>query len=437
MNAKDLSLVSMTSAKNVVNMARNLIPLFAPVCISLTALPSYAAVPLLSGFGGPSGYGESFIPRNDDGSSTELPLPFPLDFYGTTYNSFWVNNNGNITFTGPLFNYTPDAFPGAPLPMIAPWWADVDTRNPISDVVYFTAPNENNLVVTWPNVGYFSSAADKLNSFQLLLQRTPGDSSGAFTAEFRYERLEWTTGEASEGQGGLGGTPAVAGYDSGSGSNFFMLPGSRTDSVLDVINQSNVSPESPGLWRFLFSGNGSPPGSSPENPLMPVVVDGKFVFQFPVQPAVRVFIDPPVAIGYNYTTSGGPLFDSFVAPVLPTDSIYDLYFSTDSCSTYSQFVSQITGNVNYSFATPQSCFSIRDIDVGANLDPADPLAFIGGVTFDSAGMVTVTQTPITFDTGGGGGGTTSVPAPLPILGGAALLRSIGRLRTLSSRLKAR
>jgi hypothetical protein len=385
--------------------------------VMVGSTPGQAAVPLLNGFGGPSGYGEAFLPRNDDGSTGQLTLPFPVSFFGTTYSSFWVNNNGNVTFTGPLGSFTPNAFPGAPQPMIAPWWADVDTRSGGSDVVYYDAPNADAMVVTWPNVGYFSSAADKLNSFQLVLQRSPGDSSGAFTAQFRYAQLEWTTGSASGGSGGLGGIPAVAGYDSGNGQNYFMLPGSRTGDVLDVINQSNVSPSTPGLWEFAFTADGEAPGTTPDNPLMPVIVDDSFEFQFPVQPNVPFFIDPPVTVGYNYTVTGGPLFNSVTAPTLANDNLYDLFFSTDSCSTYSQFVTQLTGNTAFSFASPQSCFSIRDIAEAANLSPTDPAAFVTGITFNTAGMVTVTQTPI------------NVPGPLPVLGVGAALGWTRRLRS--------
>jgi hypothetical protein len=383
---------------------------------ALSGTSASAAVPLLNGFGGPSGFGESFLDRNDDQSTIELPLPFAINFYGTTYNSFWVNNNGNITFTGPLGTFTPESFPGASLPIIAPWWADVDTRNDGSDVVYYVAPNPDSLVVTWPNVGYYNTNADKLNSFQLVLQRTPGDESGAFTAQFRYARLEWTTGSASGGSDGLGGIPAVAGFESGDGINYFMLPGSRTGDVLDVINSSNVSLDTPGLWEFAFSGAGTPPGSTPDNPLLPVIVNDTFVFEFPVQPNVPVFIDPPVTIGYNYSVTGGPLFNSVTAPTLPNDNLFDLFFSSDSCNTYSQFITQLTGGVSYPFATAQSCFSIRDIAEAANLSPSDPMAFVTGLTFNSAGSVTVNQQPI------------NVPGPLPLLGAGAALGWSRRLR---------
>ncbi|MEB3157591.1 MAG: nidogen-like domain-containing protein [Cyanobacteriota bacterium] len=387
--------------------------------VTLGTASAQAAVPLLNGFGGPSGYGEAFLARNDDSSTGRLDLPFAINFFGTRYTSFWINNNGNITFTGALSGYTPNAFPGAQRPIIAPWWADVDTRNTGSDIVYYDAPNADTMVVTWPGVGYYNTRADKLNSFQLVLQRNPGDTSGAFTAQFRYAQLQWTTGSASGGVNGLGGTPAVAGYDAGNNRDYFMLPGSRTGAILDVVRQSNVSPDTPGLWQFDFTSSGQAPGTTPDNPLMPVIVDDSFVFQFPVQPNVPVFIDPPVTVGYDYRVTGGPLFNSVTAPTLANDNLYSLFFSNDACSTYSQFVTQLTGSVQFSFSSPQSCFSIRDIAEAANLSPTDPAAFVTGVTFSTAGLATVTQTPI----------NVNVPGPLPVLGVGAALGWSRRLRS--------
>jgi len=384
----------------------------------LAPLPG-RAIPLLNGFGGPSGFGTSFLPRNDDGSTSVLPLPFSINFFGNTYNSFYVNNNGNITFQQPLSAFTPSAFPGAPTPLIAPWWADVDTRNSGSDVVYFVAPNADSLVVTWPNVGYYSAQADKLNSFQLVLQRSPGDTSGAFSAQFRYEQLQWTTGSASGGSGGLGGIPAVAGYDAGDGVNYLSLPGSETADILNVTNLSNVSPNTPGLWQFNFTGEGSSPGESADNPLLPVIVDGSFQFTFPVQVERRYFIDPEVAIGYDYSVTGGPLFSSVLAPAgINVSNTFDLIFAGGSDT--------IIGGVDYMFATPQSSFGIRGIDIAANLDPDDPTAFVTGLTFNNSGVVNVTQTPIRSD-------STSVPGPLPLLGIFAAYRSS---RMLQKRIKS-
>jgi hypothetical protein len=39
--------------------------------------------------------------RNDDGSSPLINLPFSFCLYGVTYNSVYINNNGNISFQQP------------------------------------------------------------------------------------------------------------------------------------------------------------------------------------------------------------------------------------------------------------------------------------------------------------------------------------------------
>jgi hypothetical protein len=116
------------------------------------------AVPLDSGFGGVANFGSLAMNPNDDGSSSRLNLPFDVNFFGQTYNTFFINNNGNITFNGPVGTFTPSPFPIASQPMIAPFWGDVDTRcRPGCGDVYVATPNPDQVVVTWNNVGYFSS----------------------------------------------------------------------------------------------------------------------------------------------------------------------------------------------------------------------------------------------------------------------------------------
>jgi hypothetical protein len=36
--------------------------------------------------------------RNDDGFQGPLNLGFSVDFFGTTYTSLFINNNGNVSF---------------------------------------------------------------------------------------------------------------------------------------------------------------------------------------------------------------------------------------------------------------------------------------------------------------------------------------------------
>ena len=68
------------------------------------------------------------LPANDDGSTGEIQLPFAANFFGDVYSSLYVNNNGNVTFTGPQSQYTPFTIDADTPPIIAPFFADVDTR---------------------------------------------------------------------------------------------------------------------------------------------------------------------------------------------------------------------------------------------------------------------------------------------------------------------
>lgn len=118
------------------------------------------------------------IPANDDSSSGQVALPFAMNFYGTTYNSLWVNNNGNVTFTGPLSTFTPFGLIGAGTPIIAPFFADVDTRGPGSGLAQYgfgptSYKGHDAFCVNWINVGYYPSATDKLNSASDCLPARP------------------------------------------------------------------------------------------------------------------------------------------------------------------------------------------------------------------------------------------------------------------------
>ncbi len=228
---------------------------FAPLGLAVAlASPAAGAIPLLRGLGGPAGFGPNVLSPNDDGStgviSVEREFPEGLWFFGSVYRSFYLNNNGNITFNSSLGEYTPRPFPVASQPMIAPFWADVDTRGfgmPARNNVYWYA-EPGRFIATWHNVGYFASHDDLANSFQLVVTDRRARNPGDFDVEFRYERCEWTTGDASGGSGGFGGTPAQAGFDAGNLRDYFALPGSFTREVLNVCRTSNVG--TAGLWQF-------------------------------------------------------------------------------------------------------------------------------------------------------------------------------------------
>jgi hypothetical protein len=353
------------------------------------------AIDLRNGFGGPAGFGELSQLPNDDQSSSQLNLPFSLDFFGNTYSTFWANNNGNITFGGPLGTYTPRSFPISGQPMIAPFWADVDTRSG-GGAVYTASPDANTLVATWHDVGYFSVHNDKTNDFQLTLLNRPDTGAGNFDIEFRYRQLKWTTGDASGGSGGLGGTPAQAGYDAGNGTNFFALPGSFSSTVLDLANTSNVSQSTPGLWTMAIRNGEISDGSSPNAPLLPNIVqqDG-WHFDFNIQLNQRIYIDPEVATGYDFAVTSGPNIESAVFPILAGDTDgYDIYGFDATTHAYDILLGHASGGVVFTFANGGvSEFGVRGIDVAAGLDPNNTQAFVTGLTFVSAGDVSMTQAP--------------------------------------------
>ncbi len=175
--------------------------------------------------------GPVVLTRNDDSSSDLLPLNFSFEFFGNTFTEVIVNNNGNITFNGPLEQFTPDGFPQL-VPIIAPFWADVDTLGTASAEVHMTSGTRANghafVQIDWPGVGYFDALTDKLNDFSLYIEDDPAGDIVAFV----YRSMQWTTGEASDGVDGFGGVGAQIGFDSGDGKNFFSL--ARPSTALEL-----------------------------------------------------------------------------------------------------------------------------------------------------------------------------------------------------------
>ena len=101
------------------------------------------------------------------------------------YPSLQVNNNGDISFTTPVSTFTPQTFPlSGNLQLIAPYWADVDTRGTGS--VWYRQTTDAQLlarardsiraafinqarfnptslfIATWDHVGYYNRRTDKV-----------------------------------------------------------------------------------------------------------------------------------------------------------------------------------------------------------------------------------------------------------------------------------
>ena len=198
-----------------------------------------------------------------------------MPFFDRESPTVFVNNNGGISFQAGVSSFIPTRFPlsNQNTRMIAPFWADVDTRGTAAassgDIatpnrVYYrittnasdsafarvigdvrtSFPQEGAftprqlIVVTWYRVGAFSYGINPLNTFQLVLA-TDGRRSFCF---YLYAELRWTYGSASNG------VHAQAGFDAGDGTTFAVLPGSFTAGVVGLVNSSNIG--QPGVWAF-------------------------------------------------------------------------------------------------------------------------------------------------------------------------------------------
>lgn len=218
-----------------------------------------------------AGFTANTLPRNDDASTAAINIGFQVKFFSQTYTQLYVNNNGNVTFNGPMPTYSPFDLTSTSNVIIAPFFADVDTRpngsNPVTYAYGAGSVNGRNAFgVTYSNVGFFDNRVDKLNSFQVILIDRSDIAAGAFDIEFNYDQIQWETGNASGGTNGLGGFSARAGFSNGTGAvgTSYELPGSAvngafldSNSATGLIHNSQNSNGQ--LGRYIFRvRNGQP-----------------------------------------------------------------------------------------------------------------------------------------------------------------------------------
>mgnify|MGYP000329908147 FL=1 len=191
---------------------------------------------LIGGLGGPAGFGPVALPRDDDGSHPVALggiLPQGLTVSGQTWSTAWVNTNGTLSFGAPLAGHDAAALAAAPGPVVAVFAADVDTRlrgeGVESGRIWLHEEPGGFLTVTWAEVGFFRRNTERVNSFQLRLQA--GEAPGDAVFELRYGAIEWVSGDLDGGSGGLGGTPALAGFQPGAGTGFLPVGASGSEAA--------------------------------------------------------------------------------------------------------------------------------------------------------------------------------------------------------------
>jgi hypothetical protein len=166
--------------------------------------------------------------------------------------------------------------------------------------------------------------------------------------------------------------------------------------------------------------------NSPSNPILPDSL-GIMHFGLTVTPGATVYLDPAVAVGYDYTVTGGVKFASVTLPIIG-NSNYELCLWDGSgfnlCGT------SLTGGLPFAFGgAGVDRFEIRGIDPNAGLDPNNPQAFVTGLTFTAEGNVDVTMTAFAQN-------VSSVPEPSTwLLFGSGLIALLCWRATVRNRMK--
>ena len=172
----------------------------------------------------------------------------------------------------------------------------------------------------------------------------------------------------------------------------------------------------------------NPVGANPQAPLLPAeqtpAADGGAIFTFTVfaAPATPLFLDPPVAVGYEYEVQSGPSFASVLLPDVG-DGKYRLELWNGSA--WADAGVELAAGVGFDFlatVAPEGLrkFRIVGIETDVALDPNDPNAFVTGLTFTTSGELRLTQTSLTVD-------VAAVPEPANLVMMLAGLWLVGQL----------
>ncbi|MGY2051588.1 nidogen-like domain-containing protein [Methylobacterium sp. JK268] len=373
------------------------------------------------------GFTANQLAANDDGSTAAVALPFSANFFGTTYTSLYVNNNGNVTFGQPLSQFTPvglgAAYRGAPI--IAPFFSDVDTRNPASGLTSYgtgTYAGQTAFGVTWPSVGYYSSHVDKTNTFQVILAGRGDTGTGNFDIYFNYQRIQFETGDASGGTNGLGGTSASAGYSAGTGADgtYFQIAGSLVNgALLDGGPNALVSSSNNGVpGQFLFP-----------------VRNGVILVASLCQAGDNASTTTTANCGPNRNYTGGIFYtplNNFTLNVLDTTTIAGP--STGAAVLVMPTTLTTGGSPTGSVSVNVAASATITATAGAGIQ-IDSSSGSGAVTVKSAGTITATTAGIQADANTGAltiANTGTITAPVGVSGASRTNTALSNSGTLNA-----
>lgn len=254
--------------------------------VSLTqAVPAYAVGP--DAIMTPAGYDANAVARGDDTSNLVVNLPFSMNWNGTTYDQIYINMNGNCTFGSGYTAYNPTGtLASTNANIMAPFWADVDTRNTATNQVTYSSTVSGNVpqvdgrnafFVNWIGVGRYNNQSSPTNSFQLVIVDRSDTGVGNFDFMFNYDEVAWDIATAASSRRARAGWGrAGAGYE---------LPGSGTaqtsasalldssPSATSLIQNSLNSDGQLGRYVWQVRG-GQPPNMPPQLSVIDRVLEG-------------------------------------------------------------------------------------------------------------------------------------------------------------------
>jgi hypothetical protein len=155
----------------------------------------------------------NLLPRDDDGYYLQsIGINFP--WVGSTTSSLYINNNGNLSFDHGISSFSPTALNAHSHSMIAPFWADVDTRDIEDGFVWYKTTSDDKFVVVWEEVAHFGAADDttRKNTFSVVLSDASYPNRHIC---FCYEEMAWASGTMNSNE-------ATVGISDGTANTFFL-----------------------------------------------------------------------------------------------------------------------------------------------------------------------------------------------------------------------
>ena len=171
----------------------------------------------------------------DDKKWGSFPIGFDFDFFGNTYNEFWVSSNCLVMFESGSNAFSNVSIPDASRPdnYIAPFWDDLVVHSS-GDIMYQTigtAPNRK-LVVQWSNMSFWTSTV-QLGTIQVILYEGSNNIQMQYKSIIDLSSDRASGGEATIGLENVDGTAGVlCSYDTPgfveSGKAVLFTPGGGT-----------------------------------------------------------------------------------------------------------------------------------------------------------------------------------------------------------------